>query len=96
MIKFNKLKYYFKGDNPETLTKAIKYAISIGYRHFDLAWLYGNEDVIGTALRAAIDESNGKLKREDFFLVSKVWNTFHSKGIVMFVILHKIFLLISY
>lgn len=64
------------------MSKAIKYAVSIGYRHFDLAWLYGNEDVIGAALRESIAESNGSLKREDFFLVSKVWNTFHSKETV--------------
>jgi len=56
--------------------------VKIGYRHFDLAWLYGNEDVIGAALRSSIEESNGTLKREDFFLVSKVWNTFHSKELV--------------
>ncbi len=73
-------KFNLKAENAEILTKAIKYAVNIGYRHFDLAWLYNNEDVIGAALRSAIEESNGKLKREDFFLVSKCWNTFHSKG----------------
>lgn len=61
------------------LIEAIKAAIAAGYRHFDCAWLYDNEDVIGKALKEAINESNGSLKREDLFIVSKVWNTFHSK-----------------
>ena len=46
------------------------------------AWLYGNEDTIGQAIKEAIAESNGKLKREDLFLVSKVWNTHHSRDLV--------------
>ena len=72
-----------KSDNEnDKLHNAIKYAIEIGYRHFDGAWLYGNEDVIGKAIKEAISESNGKLKREDLFLVSKVWNTHHSKDLV--------------
>ncbi len=38
-----------------------------------------NEEHVGRGLREAIAESNGQLKREDFFVVSKCWNTFHSK-----------------
>lgn len=60
------------------LINAVKAAINAGYRHFDCAWLYKNEDVIGKAFKEAIAESNGSLKREDLFIVSKVWNTFHS------------------
>jgi len=30
---------------------AVKYAASIGYRHFDCASVYGNEDQIGKAIR---------------------------------------------
>jgi len=64
------------------VSRAIKCAISVGYRHFDCAWVYGNEDLIGQALEEAISESNGTLKREDLFIVSKVWNTHHSKAMV--------------
>ena len=59
------------------MIKGLKYAISLGYRHIDTAWLYQNEDVIGKVLKEVIGESKGKLKREDFFLTSKVWNTHH-------------------
>jgi diketogulonate reductase-like aldo/keto reductase len=57
---------------------AIRIAIDAGYRHFDCADLYQNEDVIGTALRKAINE--GKVKREDLFITSKVWPTWFGKG----------------
>jgi diketogulonate reductase-like aldo/keto reductase len=49
---------------------------------FDPAWLYGNEDAIGQAIKEAIAESNNQLKREDLFIVSKVWNTHHSRELV--------------
>jgi diketogulonate reductase-like aldo/keto reductase len=58
---------------------AIKSAIKSGYRHFDCAYVYHNEEHIGQAIKESIQESNGKLKREDFFLVSKCWNTFHTR-----------------
>lgn len=51
--------------------KAIKWAINAGYRHFDTAAFYGNEGWLGQALK----ESG--LKREDFFITSKVWNSDH-------------------
>ena len=43
-------------------------AIKTGYRHIDTASLYGNERSVG----GAIKESG--LPREDFFVVSKVWD----------------------
>lgn len=46
---------------------------------FRKAWLYGNDEAIGQAIREAIAESNGTLKREDLFITGKVWNTFHSR-----------------
>lgn len=57
----------------------MKSAIRNGYRHFDCAHIYFNEQHIGKAIRDAIAESNGALKREDFFITSKCWNTYHSR-----------------
>lgn len=66
-------------EDKEGFKKALKYALKIGYRHIDGAWLYKNEEAIGEAVSEAIQESNGQLKRSDIFYVSKCWNTFHSR-----------------
>jgi aldehyde reductase len=69
---------YDSRDEQELIT-AVKTAINAGYRHFDCAYFYENENIIGRAIHESIDESNGNLKRQDFYIVSKCWNTFHSK-----------------
>ncbi|QLQ80721.1 hypothetical protein HG537_0E00740 [Torulaspora globosa] len=50
-------------------------AIKIGYRLFDGAQDYGNEKEVGEGIRRAIQE--GLVKREELFVVSKLWNSFH-------------------
>jgi D-xylose reductase len=50
-------------------------AICTGYRCLDGACDYGNEKEVGLGIKRAIDE--GIVKREDLFVVSKLWNTFH-------------------
>mmetsp|Transcript_12219 Transcript_12219/g.16897 ORF Transcript_12219/g.16897 Transcript_12219/m.16897 type:complete len:186 (-) Transcript_12219:476-1033(-) len=52
-------------------------AIKNGYRLLDGACDYGNEVEVGQGLKRAIDE--GIVKREDVFVTSKLWNTFHRK-----------------
>jgi aldehyde reductase len=69
----------FLSQNPVELENAVKAAVEAGYRHFDCAYFYRNEDVLGRTLRNLIEESNGQLKREDFYITTKCWNTFHSK-----------------
>lgn len=52
-------------------------AIKAGYRLFDGAYDYGNEKEAGEGIRRAIKE--GLVKREDIFVTTKLWNTYHSK-----------------
>lgn len=50
-------------------------AIAAGYRHFDSACDYGNEKEVGMGLNRAM--SDGLCKREDLWITSKLWNTYH-------------------
>jgi len=52
-------------------------AIKTGYRLFDGACDYGNEKEAGEGFHRAIKD--GLVKREDLFITSKLWNTFHAK-----------------
>jgi methylglyoxal/glyoxal reductase len=49
--------------------RAVRYALKIGYRHIDTAWLYGNEADVGRAVR----ESG--IRREEIFITTKVWDS---------------------
>jgi diketogulonate reductase-like aldo/keto reductase len=49
--------------------RAVRHALSTGYRHIDTAAFYGNEADVGRALR----ESG--LAREEVFVVTKLWNS---------------------
>lgn len=50
--------------------RAVKDAIDLGYRHIDAAFLYGNEEAVGKAIREKIED--GTVLRKDLFITSKV------------------------
>ena len=50
-------------------------AIKNGYRRFDSACDYGNEEATGRGIRRAIEE--GICTREELYVTSKLWNTYH-------------------
>ncbi|ABG41385.1 Aldehyde reductase [Paraglaciecola sp. T6c] len=56
---------------------AVYEAIKAGYRHLDSACDYGNEVQVGEGIKRAIDE--GICTREDLWITSKLWNTYHAK-----------------
>lgn len=45
-------------------------ALDVGYRHFDTAFYYKNENAIGSALKEVF--AKGEIKREDVFIVTKL------------------------
>lgn len=61
----------YKTGSDEETAHAVKFAIEAGYRHIDAAAFYGNEIGVGKGIK----ESG--VKREDIFLVTKVWNDDH-------------------
>lgn len=56
-------------------------AIKVGYRHIDAAWIYKNQDEVGRGIQRAISES--LVSRDDLFVTSKLWNTFHGASDVV-------------
>jgi D-xylose reductase len=59
----------------ETAADTVYEAIKAGYRLFDGACDYGNEKECGEGVARAIKD--GIVKREELFIVSKLWQSFH-------------------
>lgn len=64
----------WKIDNANT-ADMVYAAIKAGYRHLDAACDYGNEVEAGQGIRRAIED--GLCTRDDLWVTSKLWNTYH-------------------
>lgn len=60
-----------KNDTADRVFKAIE----VGYRHLDSAADYGNETQAGEGIRRAL--ADGVCTRDELWITSKLWNTFH-------------------
>ena len=58
----------------QIVAETVKKAAAVGYRHFDCASVYANENLIGESLQDLI---SGGIRREDLWITSKLWNDKH-------------------
>jgi alcohol dehydrogenase (NADP+) len=66
--------------SPDEVAEAVKNAAAVGYRHFDCASVYGNEDRIGYALREVM---RAGVRRNELWVTSKLWNDRHDENDVI-------------
>ncbi|XP_019872560.1 aldo-keto reductase family 1 member B1 [Aethina tumida] len=60
----------WEAKNENELESALNAALKAGYRHFDTAFVYDNEVLIGKILKKWFD--SGKIKREELFITTKL------------------------
>lgn len=64
--------------NKGEVEAAIEHAIvKAGIRHIDGAFFYRNEEEVGEGIRRAL--ASGKVTREELFITTKVWPSFHNR-----------------
>ncbi|KAL7310015.1 hypothetical protein PS15m_010824 [Mucor circinelloides] len=56
---------------PSEVYDAVLAALKTGYKHIDAAFIYGNEKEVGKAIK------DSGVPREELFITTKLWNTFH-------------------
>ncbi len=61
--------------DPLATNRATETALEVGFRHFDCAERYRNEEAVGDAMQAAFKA--GTVRREEVFVTTKLWNTNH-------------------
>ena len=62
--------------DPGEVKKAVAHALKAGYTHIDCAYAYANEDEVGEGLKEGFEAG---LNREDLFVTTKLWCTYHSR-----------------
>lgn len=66
-VKMPQLGYGVYQVNKEECERCVLDAIKVGYRHFDTAQSYFNEEEVGNAIKKS------GINREEFFITTKVW-----------------------
>jgi diketogulonate reductase-like aldo/keto reductase len=61
--------------DPLATRQATKAALEVGFRHFDCAERYRNEQAVGDAMQEVF--KTGAIRREDVFVTTKLWNNNH-------------------
>ncbi len=61
--------------DPAVTRQATQTALEVGFRHFDCAERYRNEEAVGDAMQAVFRA--GAVRRDDVFVTTKLWNTNH-------------------
>jgi diketogulonate reductase-like aldo/keto reductase len=61
--------------DPIATKEAVRISLEVGFRQFDCAERYRNEEQVGEAMQAVFKE--GKVKRKDVFIGTKLWNNNH-------------------
>lgn len=57
--------------------RVVRQGIEIGYRHLDCACDYANEAEAGEGIASAL--ADGLCSRDDLWVTSKLWNTYHAR-----------------
>jgi diketogulonate reductase-like aldo/keto reductase len=72
----------FGSDNAshDAVAEAVRCAANFGYRHFDCASVYGNEDRIGRVFQQLLCSGQ---RREELWITSKLWNDKHGEDDVI-------------
>ena len=63
--------------SPEECERCVTDAIEVGYRAIDTAQAYYNEEGVGNAVSKSV--AAGKVKREELFITTKLWNDDHKR-----------------
>ena len=66
---------FWKVDKPQA-AEVCRTAIECGYRHLDCACDYGNEVEVGQGIAEVIQ--SGMVRRDELWVTSKLWNTYHA------------------